>query len=159
MSANGTSYTVDDMTTVYSTPVHEVGMCVVVDDSEYRFVQNGNTCTGTVGYPAVLVGTDGWDVTVDIAAEATNANALFVGMVMGTMATAEYGWLLRSGIYDTCTVADTVTNIAAPVVLADTDGSFRAATAGDLLNKMLCGYVAEPTAAAATGVNIWIDAL
>ena len=159
MSATGKNYVVDNFTTVYSTPIMAPGTIVESAGFEYRFVQNGNTCTGTVGYPAVLVGTDGYDITVDLAAAATNASALFVGIVMGTMATAEYGWVLKSGVYGTCSVADTVTNIGGLVVLADTDGTFRAATAGDLLNKVPCGYVAEPTAAAATGVNIYIDAL
>ena len=157
MSANGTSYVVDDMTTVYSTAIHAPGTCVSVDGSKYRFVLNGNTKTATAGYPAVLVGTGGWDVSVDLAAAATDANALFVGVVMAEMATAEYGWLLRNGIYDTCSMGNTATNIGAGVALSSADGTFRAATAGEL--QQVCGYVAEPVSAAATGVNIYIDAL
>ena len=151
------SYTIDDFTTTYSTPIIQPGTVIKSEGKQYRFVQNGNTNTATTGYPAVLVGTDGWDVTVDLAAAATNANALFVGVVMAEMATGEYGWLLRSGIYETCTAANTVTNIGAGVCVANTDGQFRAATGGEL--QMVCGYVAEPVAAAATGVNIFIDAL
>ena len=155
MSANPTSYAMDDITTVYSTPVHTVGQVVEVDGQEYRFVLNGDTATATAGYPVAPENyTDKkWKASADLSAGIDGA---VLGVVMADMATGEYGWVMREGVYETCTVGGAMT--AGNIVIAKgTDATFRAASAADIVWG--CGVTLEAATQAATGVAIYIKGI
>ena len=155
MSANPTSYAMDDITTVYSTPVHTVGQVVEVDGQEYRFVLNGDTDTATAGYPVSPENyTDKkWKACADLS---DGLDGALIGVVMADMATGEYGWVMREGVYETCTVGGAMT-VGNNVVAKTTDATFRAATAGDLVYN--CGVTLEAATQAATGVAIYIKGI
>ena len=157
--ASSTSYAVDDMTTVYSSPgVHSPGQIVEVAGESYRFVKNSDTTTATVNYGVVFVGTDptsnNWEVAADLSDGILNVCA---GVVMAEMATGEYGWVKRKGVLLTATIAGTVTAAGGALRVGDTDGSWAAATAGDI--ERLDAICLEVVDTSGTGVNIYIDVL
>lgn len=155
MSASGTSYTVDAMTAVHTTPQHEPGTLVTVDGFEYRYVKNSDTGTATSGCPVALENfTDEmWVCRYDLS---TVIDGAILGVPMADLATGEYGWLLRDGVYQTCSVGDAVGE-GCKVVAQGTDGVFRAATAGELFYT--CGVAMEAATQAGTGVAIWVKGL
>lgn len=152
MSADGTSYVVDDMTTVYSTPVHSPGTVVEIEGEEYRFVRNGVTDVATVGYPAVMLDTSGsWVIAVDVSDGLNDGG--FVGVVMAEMATTEYGWLKRRGWYHTCTIDDAIVAVGDEVCVG-ADGGFRAAVANELVRP--AGFCVDINTEAATGASVYV---
>lgn len=158
MSANGTGYVVDDMTTVYSTPVHAPGQIVDIEGQSYRFVKNSDTSTATVNYGVVFVHTDptsnDWQVAADLSDGILNVCA---GVVMAEMATGEYGWVKRKGILLTATIAGTVTAAGGALIVGDTDGSWVGAGVNDV--DRLDAICLEVVDTSATDVNIYVDAL
>ena len=155
MSASGKNYVVDDFTTVYSTPVFPVGQIVESEGYEYRFILNGDTDTATAGCPVAPENfTDKkWKACYDLS---DGLDGAVLGIVMADLATGEYGWVMREGVYETCTVGGAMT-VGNNVVAKTTDATFRAATAGDLVYN--CGVTLEAATQAATGVAIYIKGI
>ena len=151
------SYTIDDFTTTYSTPIIQPGTLIRSEGREYRFVENQATDTATAGYPCVYMHSDPHDNDFQISADLSDGYTnCFAGIAMTDIASSEYGWVMRNGVYETCTIsgAHTVGNQA---VLSSADGGFAAYTAGDL--EKPCGVIMTAGTTHATGVSIWIDAL
>ena len=152
------SYTIDDFTTTYSTPIIQPGTVIKSEGQQYRFVKNSDTTTATQYYPCVFVDTDPTANSYEVAADLSDGilNA-FAGCAMTDIATGEYGWLKRSGVIATATVIGTVTAAGGAIRCGDTDGQFAAAGANDI--ERIDGVCLQVVTTSGTGVNIWIDAL
>ena len=148
MSATGKNYVVDDFTTVYDDPIMAPGTVVEAEGYEYRFIQCGDTDTATAGTPLSMDATDSWKGCYDLS-----DGSAILGVVMTTLETGEYGFVMRSGIYNTCTVQDAAALGGA--LVASADGGFRCATAGELLPTS--GVSMEVVAQAATSVAVYVQ--
>ena len=150
----------DGLTFVYSSsdrPPIETGQVDIVSGKEYRFVQNGAT-TATAGYPAIYVAatpdSGDYDITADLSEGL--AEGCFAGMVMAELGPYEYGWLMKDGLYHTCTLGAAVT-LGDAVCISTVDGAFVAATDTSLL--AICGVAFEAATQAATGVSVFVKGL
>ena len=152
MAATGKNYVVDDFTAVYTTAAHAPGTVVESEGYEYRFIQNGDTDTATAGNPLSMedASTNKWVGCYDLS---DGLDGVILGVPMADLATGEYGWVMKEGIYDTCSVGGAVT-IGNELVAKTTDAVFRAETAGDIV--MVCGVALEAATAAATSISVWI---
>jgi len=152
----------DGFTFVYSSlvsPDISPGTVARAAGKEYRFVQNGAT-TATAAYPCVYVSNSPDTGDYDITADVSNGIALgaFAGVLMAGLGPYEYGWVMRDGMYHTCTLDAAVTAGNGVVVdTGSTDGSFSPAASAGLV--ALAGIVLEGVTAAATGVSVWIKGL
>lgn len=144
MSATGKNYVVDDFTTVYSSAIIQPGTVIESEGYEYRFIQNGATDVATAGTPLAALGTgdNKWIGCYDLSDGVVGGGVL--GVAMAEMATSEYGFVLKEGIYNTCTVQDAV-GIGAGVC-ADADGGFRAATGAEVYPMVGVAYEAQTEA-------------
>jgi len=107
MSATGKNYVVDDFTTVYSTAIMAPGTVVESEGKEYRFVKNSDTVAAAVSNIAVFAGTGAaTEITTDTS-EGIEQHA--AGIVMAAMATGEYGFVQKAGVYGSCIFAGAVT--------------------------------------------------
>ena len=149
-------YTIDDFTTTYSTPIIQPGTVIKSEGFEYRFIQNGDTDTATAGNPLILESTSEWVGCYDISDGLYYGACL--GVAMADIATGEYGWVMRKGVYNTCTMHNSGA-VGDEVVAGNTDGGFRVVTAAEVQRP--CGVMLEAQAVTTggTGVSIWIDAL
>lgn len=155
MSASGKNYVVDDFTIAHTTAQHVVGSVIEAEGKEYRYIQNSTTDTATAGCPCVLVAAGGYVVTVKFTNATVVATNAFMGVFMTALATSEYGYILKSGEYNTCTVTDSIT-FGNAGVLGDANGGFGAAGSAGLLR--ICCVAHENSTGADTGVTLWIDA-
>jgi len=97
MSATGKNYVVDDFTTVYSTAVLVPGTVIESEGNEYRFVKNSDTVAAAVSNIAVFSGTVNMDEITTDTSEGIAQHA--AGIVMAAMATGEYGFVQKAGVY------------------------------------------------------------
>lgn len=154
----------DGIDFVYSSlvrPPIDPGTVARLDGKEYRFVQNAATAL-TAGYPCVYMATNpdaaDWDVTATL--DEGIAEGCFAGVALAAVAAYEYSWILKDGLYHTCTLLGGHIQGDCVIVDADgtSDGGFEAATDNGLLN--IAGVVFGATdTEAATGVAIWIKGL
>ena len=157
-------HVVDVLTFMYGSDNEAVppGTVMEVAGKQYRFVQNGATATATSGYPLVYVATnpyDGdWDVTATL--DGGVAEGAFAGVAIADMAVNEYGWILKDGVYDTCTVNAAGVAAAGDCVIVDADGTadgtFDPAGENGLL--AICGIALAAITTDANG-PIWIKGL
>lgn len=156
-------YISDPLTFVYSSlvrPAIEPGSIKEASGKSYRFCQVGAT-TITAGYACVYVAaspdTGDYDITATL--DSGLAEGCFAGIAMAAAAPYEYAWVMRDGLYHTCTVNGAVALGNGVIIDANgaIDGSFDAAVDTGLLS--IAGIAFEVTTAAATGVSIWVKAL
>ena len=153
----------DGLTFVYSslvTPPIDTGTVERVGGKEYRFVQNAATAL-TAGYPCVYMATNpdaaDWDVTATL--DQGVAEGAFAGLALAAVGAYEYTWILKDGLYHTCTLLGAVTAGNGVIVDADgaSDGGFETAVDTGLLP--LAGVAFESVTGAATGVSVWVKDL
>ncbi len=152
MSATGKNYVVDSFTGAYSTALLVPGTVVESEGFEYRFILCGDTDAVSAGMPLTLDSpTAGeWKGCQDLS-----EGGGLLGVAMTDLATGEYGFVMKCGVYNTCTVQDTCALDAA--LVADADGGFRAAVGGDVLWQ--AGVCLEVVASAATAVSVYINGI
>ena len=154
MSATGKNYVVDDFTTVYSTAIMAPGTVVESEGFEYRFIQNGDTDTATAGTPLILESTSEWKGCYDISDGLYYGG--FLGVAMADMETGEYGFVMKEGVYNTCTALNAIA-LGAEICAGNTDGGFRAATSAEV--QAPAGVCLEAQTQAATGMSIYVKGL
>ena len=156
MSANPTSYVIDELTATYSSPgVHTPGQCVEVDGEEYRFVRCGTTSAGVAGYPAVKLNATQWIAQYDVSAGIDEG--VVVGICLGTVGTTEYHWVKIRGAYHTCTVDDAVA--VGCEVIVGADGGFRARADGDLERSAGVALEATTVTDGTTEMSLWVEGI
>ena len=146
---------VDGSTTPSNTP----GTVVQADGREYRYVKNQATDSATANYPVVYMDADPhdneWEITADLS---DGVAAAFGGVAVATIGAAEYGWIVRDGVWESCAISDSVQTGGHPLWLGtQVDRYFQLMTAGDIAR--VCGVGTEVTTAAGTAVAVYIKGL
>ena len=143
---------VDGSTTPSNTP----GTVVFADGLEYRYVKNQATDAATQHYPVIYMDADPhsneWEITADMTDGIADA---FGGIAVATIGAAEYGWILKSGVYESVAITASVETAGFPVQLigGSTDRYFTLVTAACEPQHAI---VMEVTTAASTAVKCFI---
>lgn len=140
-------------------PSNTPGTVIEADGLEYRYVKNQATDSATAGYPVIYMDADPhdneWEITADMTDGITDA---FAGIAVATMGAAEYGWVLRRGVYESIAATASVETVGFPLQLigGSTDRYFTLVTAVGEPHHIIA---METTTAAATDVAGWVNGL
>jgi len=159
----GVNLAIDDLYSTWdeSPPPITPGTVVEASDGKkYRLVKNQDTDTATAGYPLVYMDTspndNEYEVTADLS-DGVDAGA-FAGVAITDIDAGEYGFILIDGVYETCTVYNTITagNL---LVVAATDGGFLPATTANVTGYAGVALEAASGAGAHANLSVWVKGL